>query len=1262
MAIRLEIDNGDLRGRVDYTRYIVAPEQSPIILRDRMNQPALLDFSLVPADEAFVVPRRSAYVRLTGLADALPPGGPRIPGPLFTGFITNDPVVEFLGVRNAARLYGYRFQATSEDYLLNVKRIGVLPPFLNQTAGQILRFLTEQLQPGRFDLSNVAGGALVPFFVAEPGRSWTDIAREMAELSGFYYRVLDGKIFFQPIGDLPAGIRVDERDRHFRPSDLEITPPGNPVHNDVTVFGGVEPQGYVREYFVGDGFTSRFPLSAPVYGVESARLLADDFTGAAFDAARWQETDAGDYLTLFDGRLNVTGGTGTLGETALAARQALELGGELELIHGEFEFIAPSEGILGGLYASAALTQADCLVGFEASPIGGTTRLRALVLGAAEAPEIIIQEDRHYILVTRLSADQPFRTRQSFPSGTGSYGGEAVPAAVRVTLEVRTLDTTAPANTSTTVLYEAVLTSLPPFALYAPVNSANLHAVANFLQVTRPLQASLETQKPDETPRVRALGFGIAEHDATLTADPHGNQGALEFYEDTIPERGERISLRYRAAGRARARVRDSASIAAEAALAGDDGVRAAVLTEVVPAPRSSEEAELAALAYLADHTSPRYEGRYSTWGEFAELFPRSGRLLEVRAESRYPVFTTVVRSVTTEFRELATERLFHTLEFGRPSRFEDLLRQFAPPEGVLVGAEDLPLAAAEFSEIGTQYLQDAAGAELFSVSAAFFGLRMAEAPPAGGSFEVRRSDQGWSTSTQPGSPQNVLGSFAAQEFFLPRALRHQTFFVRPVAADGKTSRHSVAVAIHYPLLPPPPAVLTIDFGLDEQEKPVIAVEVALDAEDPGDVDAVELRDSDNSTVLARWDFAQLLLSDGAYRAKHLLDNSAAPVRSKTLFAYAQNWLGEFSAAKSETGANPEPLKPSLAAGNSIGQILEILLDSVDDLILETEIQVAGPGTTFSAPSQDVLLPGQPEKFTFVATQAGAWAFRARRRDPLGWSPWSDEPQGQIGGEVLIFEVTFFQARELDPSIGAAVNAQNLLPNSEFFLGGVAGQEGIYAARYYALANAASDGSELAHSAATNEMVWLAEVEFAAANPGFRSLLGNLGGLLNPGEPLTFSAALRHTGSGSFPRAVRFALRSAANPSYDQFVDVPAGQISSAYRWYSATFTLAAGEAVPADLAAEITVVIPDGQSLASELRCDKLILNRGHRPAAFSLAPWDVVPLAWNSGAGAYDLPATLVAQSPRAADAGGAGSLAGTGTEDLDPDFADRYQRLTL
>jgi hypothetical protein len=848
-----------------------------------------------------------------------------------------------------------------------------------------------------------------------------------------------------------------------------------------------------------------------------------------------------------------------------------------------------------------------------------------------------------------------------FPSAGASYGGEEVPARVKVTLEVRDLDLADPAALVSTILYENTLDTLPVFAFYAPVNSADLHVVANFLQVTQPMQAELVTQKPGEEPRTRTLGFGIAGQDATITEDPNRNQWALEFYEDTIPAAGERMALRYRAAGRARARIRDASSIASEASLAGDDGVRAVVLDDVNPAPRTSAEADLAAQAYLADHVTPRYEGRYTTWGEFADSFPRSGRLLEVRNESRYPAFQAIVRQVTSELRELASERILHTIEFGQPALFEDFLRQIAPVEGILQPDELLFLAPLEAVEPAAVYLEEAAGLELSSVLPMHFAVDLGAPPPDGGHYEVRRNDQGWGAAGVAGTLQNRVGVFTSQVFLLPRTARKQAYFVRPVGPDGLTSRFSSALVVHYPLVPPQPLSLRVAFGTDEEEKPVIVAVTEIGPANLVDVHAVELRDADNSTVLARWEFGQLEQQGDVLRAQLLMDNAATLVRSKTLFAYTQNTLGEYSSARTATGSKPEPAKPSLTAGNSVGQIIEVLLDQVPDVILETEIQVAAPTGDFSAPAQDVLLPGQPGKFSFVATQSGGWSFRARRRDILGWSPWSNEPQGQVPGETLIVSVQFFRATELDPSIGAAVNSQNLLPNSEFFLGGIAGQEGTHVGRYFLLVNAAGDGSEVDHTLATNEMLWKAGVNFGLSEPGFRSLVSNLGKLFNPGEPLTLSAALRYAGSIATSPAVRFSLRSASSPAYDQSGVIPAERIPGQYQWFSVTFVLPSDQAVPADLAAEVALVIGSGQSLAATLACDKVILNRGHRPAAFSLAPWDVVPLAWNAGAGAYDLPPTVLAAAPRASDPGNAGRLVGTGTEDLDPDFEDRYFRLT-
>ncbi|MGH9792449.1 MAG: hypothetical protein ACRD5W_14670, partial [Candidatus Acidiferrales bacterium] len=486
------------------------------------------------------------------------------------------------------------------------------------------------------------------------------------------------------------------------------------------------------------------------------------------------------------------------------------------------------------------------------------------------------------------------------------------------------------------------------------------------------------------------------------------------------------------------------------------------------------------------------------------------------------------------EFRELAGEEILHTTEFGKPARFEDLLRSFAPPENTLQMRDELQLEPINTGAVGTIFIADVPGAQLASFSATAFQIDMGQPPPTGGSFVVRRSDRGWGTGSAPGTAQNLVGTFGSQLIPLSRSAAHHVFYIRPVAATGETSRYSTVVAIHYPRVPVAPHQVDVQFGADQAGQPIIAIVLALDENQIAGVDSAELHDGDTSAVLGRWSFGQLRWEGGLYRADFVLDNSTALVRAKNALGHTVNTLGEFSPAKTGAAAQPVPAKPVLFVGHALGQVLEILLDTYSGPIIETQVQVIGPAGNFSAPTQDVLLAGQPQKFSFVATHSGAWGFRARRRDLLGWSPWSNEAQGQIPAQFVVVLVEFLQAHELDPSIGAAVNGQNLLPNGEFFLGGIAGQEGIHAARYFALVNATAAGSEVAHSASTNEMQWKEGVNFAAANPGFRSALSNLGRLLNPGESVTLSAALRHNGSGAFTFPVRMALRSASTPAYDQ--------------------------------------------------------------------------------------------------------------------------------
>src|ERR1700737_169390 len=148
----------------DYFKYVYGPIQKT----DRVNDPALLDFKVTAWDGSFVKLNRGAYVTITTSTY----------GVWFTGFVTNDPDLEYFGTTAVAGVstpvYGYKYQATSDEYLLNLKPIGIVPPFINTNHGTILKYLVKLLTPVgyTFDVTNVQNGLVLPRYVIDPNKKF----------------------------------------------------------------------------------------------------------------------------------------------------------------------------------------------------------------------------------------------------------------------------------------------------------------------------------------------------------------------------------------------------------------------------------------------------------------------------------------------------------------------------------------------------------------------------------------------------------------------------------------------------------------------------------------------------------------------------------------------------------------------------------------------------------------------------------------------------------------------------------------------------------------------------------------------------------------------------------------------------------------------------------------------------------------------------------------------------------------------------------
>src|SRR6266705_1389497 len=192
-----------------------------------------------------------------------------------------------------------------------------------------------------------------------------------------------------------------EYDPLHNPYDLLLTPNQAPIRNDLTGVGDPEAKAYCREYYVGDGITTDFPLRLPIYGTDGKPLLEDDFTEAALDLNHWSVVDPTVALSLFGGSLNVNGGLG-LNHTVLLNANGVQIAGKLRVHAGEFQFVHASDGIVGGLFTNKTppvnpnglpvdLTLTNCMLGwrFTKNPSGSTTTHvteNAFALAANETP------------------------------------------------------------------------------------------------------------------------------------------------------------------------------------------------------------------------------------------------------------------------------------------------------------------------------------------------------------------------------------------------------------------------------------------------------------------------------------------------------------------------------------------------------------------------------------------------------------------------------------------------------------------------------------------------------------------------------------------------------------------------------------------------------------------------------------------------------------------------------------------------------------
>ncbi|MGH9602295.1 MAG: hypothetical protein ACRD24_07880, partial [Terriglobales bacterium] len=269
----------------------------------------------------------------------------------------------------------------------------------------------------------------------------------------------------------------------------------------------------------------------------------------------------------------------------------------------------------------------------------------------------------------------------------------------------------------------------------------------------------------------------------------------LLFHPAYVPVANEQIVVRYRSRGRALVRITDPASIAATAQ-GSDDGVRAAVVRVISPAPRTAADCENAALALLDDLTQAAWAGEYEVWSDFlpggatSDVFP--GDALVADVPSQAASFTAIVREVGIEMADPGGERAIYKIAFANDA---------AQSPGIETDEsrlrETLDVTATT-STAGSTFLADLLAAEVTTVTSTTVSIDTGVAAPSGGGFEVRRNDIGWGQEYD----RNLVGRFTTQSFTVTRLTRVVDFYVRQFdnSSPPKYSRYSTALHIDRPL------------------------------------------------------------------------------------------------------------------------------------------------------------------------------------------------------------------------------------------------------------------------------------------------------------------------------------------------------------------------------------------------------------------------------------------------------------------------------
>ena len=257
----------------DYTAALDAAR--PLTIERKLNEPSVCQMWLsLPVGGALEQPARNQSLVVNGDDGTY----------YFTGYIAVSPLPEYAGLALEGPRYRIAIQALSDELLLDQVLMPPSSGASGEAAGAVMTALVAHSGATSLSTSGLILSLPIGSLNPEPGAAWSRSAALVAGQARAAYRAVSGSL---TLTSIPATVHtLNETDGSLTLANLSFTASvKRTLANDVTVCGEHEPVAYVTEYFLGDGVTTQFYLTAEPFALPASKstIVIELFNEAAIN-------------------------------------------------------------------------------------------------------------------------------------------------------------------------------------------------------------------------------------------------------------------------------------------------------------------------------------------------------------------------------------------------------------------------------------------------------------------------------------------------------------------------------------------------------------------------------------------------------------------------------------------------------------------------------------------------------------------------------------------------------------------------------------------------------------------------------------------------------------------------------------------------------------------------------------------------------------------------------------------------------------------